>query len=502
MFRMSPPRSNLIVPTYSPNFVPGLYFPAFESFEVTINPLFVSEMSGGIENTQTTDALLGVKPLVVESLTELPDGETPRVEKPLDPFEFAPILSTIELSDNPPVPISITFQDPPLYEILSEILTFSSEEREFWWHTTAPLLNSLLQSAGYTSPLQRQYLSLLEEYIIPFLGPRPSVKSRWKSHLTPTFFPFEASSSSNSRTSDSSVRFRIEPVGHEANSPLDSFNQGAPDDIVSCLSRDKICTSLDWETFNYFADEFFIRDSDVEKLIEASELGDATTPSMVMQFDLDRTTFDPKMTAFFFPARKAQLTGRSPSKLTFDAVRRLHSADAELLFAMEMLENCFQSHEGDDIPRPVIESIEVDCTALARGAVTIYARTENSSFSHVRDIYTLSEGLNDRVTWSGLQVLEDLWSLMYSLRYQHLPTASWAEEEVLPPSRDADGGIRFSFGLRPRIDVPGIEIQIPVWGWESLGIEGVPAIQDFFESRGCEVLGYVAAFLVESWRRY
>jgi DMATS type aromatic prenyltransferase len=109
---------------------------------------------------------------------------------------------------------------------------------------------------------------------------------------------------------------------------------------------------------------------------------------------------------YLTPHRRALLERKSTKEVMFDAVKKLHSPTSLILPALSIIEN-FLSTRGMTFSQAGLQQsrnspgigstskgtsvgmLTFDCIEPSQARIKIFAKTHNTSFANVREIYTL-----------------------------------------------------------------------------------------------------------------
>jgi DMATS type aromatic prenyltransferase len=174
----------------------------------------------------------------------------------------------------------------------------------------------------------------------------------------------------------------------------------------------------------------------------------------------------------------------------FDAVKKLHSPTISILPALSIIEN-FLSTRGDDIfPRSglqqssnspgigstskgmSVEMLAFDCIDLSHARIKIFAKTHNTSFANVREIYMLGGRLRSPEIAEGVKVLKDFWRCFFSLN------KPWDENEM-----QLVGFLFFGFEIQPGRKYPEVKVYVPSWTCGIRDVEIGKSLDKFFSER-------------------
>ncbi|KAE9362829.1 aromatic prenyltransferase [Stipitochalara longipes BDJ] len=350
-------------------------------------------------------------------------------------------------------------------------LCFANISQAFWYRTTTPLLSKLLGIAKYPPHLQDQYTFFYNNSVLPGLGPVPSPANKWTPHLTHNGSPFEPSLAFQNNKQQ--VRFTFEPIGPLAGTLTDRFNQSLPLAFVSSLASSNTCPNLNLEWWYHFTTAFFV--SETELAAHPSPfVGVKVQPTCYLAFDLPGEEFAPVLKPYLFPHRRALLQGMDKANLVFEAIRHIPSSVVDMSPALEKVETFLSQHQENSIAQLAlqagrdgsgkaskakalsVEMLSFDCASSSESRLKIYAKTHDTSFANVRDIFTLGGQLRNSSTLDGLEALERFWKQLLLLR------EDWNDHE----SQSAEF-LHFKFEFSPGKLEPDIKIYVPSW---TLGI--------------------------------
>lgn len=367
-------------------------------------------------------------------------------------------------------PLKTVFQRQP-YRILSDCLSFLSEDHRYWWRTTAKVIADLLEKTGYDINDQYLYLSFYYRYIIPSLGPRPVHEGQafWKSFLTDDFSPVEPSW--NWDGGKSTIRFGVEPISAWAGTYVDPFNQLMVKEMMNNIAP--VSKGLDMEWFQKFEDELFIAPGDAGIILAQLPPGEHMTQSFIA-FDCEGGNATAK--AYFFPILKSILTGRSSADVIYDAIGKLHTDSLSLLPSLAVLQDFIASFPPDNRPR--VEMAAIDCVEPSKSRIKIYVRIPHTAMNKVCDAYTLGGRLTSPSVQTGVKVLKELWPLLL-----HVPEGL-SDDDELPSNSHRTAGTIFNFEIRPGGKFPEPKIYVPVKHYAKSDMAIAKGLSKFFALKG------------------
>ncbi|OJJ42730.1 hypothetical protein ASPZODRAFT_137127 [Penicilliopsis zonata CBS 506.65] len=364
------------------------------------------------------------------------------------------------------------------YDILTAALPLPAPAAAtgFWWRETGPLMSRLLAKANYPLYTHYKYLLLYHTHILPLLGPRPPPENAtqpsprhapWRSFLTDDFSPLEPSwNVSGSTESQSTIRLGIEPVGFEAGTAVDPFNQAAVVRFMHSYEAAEVGATL--TLFEHFRQDLFVGSDSYAALRAKIPEGEHTTQSF-LAFDLDAGRVTTK--AYFFPILRSLETGQSTTKVVSDSILRLAVKSpvwgVQTIAALSVMEAWMASYGG----AAKAEMISVDCVNEAESRIKIYVRMPHTSLRKVKDAYCLGGRLTDENTAEGLKLLDELWRTIFGVV---------DEEAELPQNNHRTAGTIFNFELRPGKWFPEPKVYLPVRHYCESDMQIASRLQVFF----------------------
>jgi DMATS type aromatic prenyltransferase len=343
---------------------------------------------------------------------------------------------------------------------------FANTSQSFWYSATTPLFSKLLSTSQYPPHLQDQYLFFYNHSILPALGPSPSPSNKWTPHLTYNASPFEPSLALQNNKQQ--VRYTFEPTGPLAGTSEDRFNQSLPLAFVSALASTNVSPNLDLKCWNHFTNGFFVSDSEIAAH-PTLFTGVKVHTTCFLAFDLPSFEFAPILKAYLFPHRRALLENMSRGDLVFDAIRNLPFVSTAIFHGLVKVKGFLSSCEESlaaqlglqeselKSRRMSVEMLSFDCVSPAKSRLKIYAKTHNTSFSNVKNIFTLSNQLSSPQIIEGLKNLEQFWKCLLFLG------EDWNDHE----SQSAEF-LYFGFEVLAGRQEPKVKVYVPTW---TLGID-------------------------------
>ncbi|KAL4908837.1 hypothetical protein BDW74DRAFT_165568 [Aspergillus multicolor] len=364
------------------------------------------------------------------------------------------------------------------YDVLTAALPLPAPATAtgFWWQETGPLMGKLLAKANYPLYAQYKYLLLYHTHILPLLGPQPRFddptqarspnNATWRCFLTDDFTPVEPSWNVNGDSAQSTIRLGVEPVGPDAGSTTDPFNQSAVTKFMHSINAMEV--GADLTLFEHFRRDFFVGADSYAALKAKLPSGEHMTQSF-LAFDLDAARVTTK--AYFFPILAALNAGQSTTKIVSDSILRLALKSpvwgVQAIAALSVMEAWIASYGG----AAKAEIVSADCMGEAKARIKIYVRISHTSLGKVKEAYCLGGRLTDENTSEGLKLLDDLWRTIFGV----------ADENVeLPRNSHRTAGTIFNFELRPGQWFPEPKVYLPVRHYCDNDVQIASRLQSFF----------------------
>lgn len=204
---------------------------------------------------------------------------------------------------------------------------------KYWTDHAVPCLKSLMNSAEEYTPKEHEaQVRLMKEYVIPNLGPRPSVRN-CPSHITQSTSPIQMSINA-STNGGNCVRYCWEMLGPKGGSPSDPLAIQATKDIVASLSK-VFGFSTRWSDSIISAME--LSQAESQQLVEMlpkwmrARVPEGVEPAPIKRIPFSFTAFDLKgstvgMKLYINLKAKEIITGKSSGPLLWDTLRKFTPA--------------------------------------------------------------------------------------------------------------------------------------------------------------------------------
>lgn len=347
----------------------------------------------------------------------------------------------------------------------------------------AQVLQNTMELCHYDTSVRSEILHWFEESVLPSI--RPGLKTKWTPTLTHHNTPFEPSMTTRGDgPEDKNVRITIEPIGPEAASEMDEWNQEFPPKMLEKL-KVKIPT-LDLDLFTHFSKALFITPEDKWPKFPQREVPEAS-PSCFLAFDIDRSKGVPGIgpKAYLFPQLKSLQTGISPGSIIEEAITQLHDDDTfDVLPPLEMIMEYLQE-PGSTLTLNDVEMIGFDLLKKdTRPRMKIYARSWRNTFEAVEDVYTLGGLLPEN--GEQLDALEEFWKLLFNDEHE---SADWKAMPLDPiDAKDEKSAFVYSFEITPGELVPEMKVYFPMWCFSTSDEDLRRRLDLFFKVKGWDGL--------------
>ncbi|POR32373.1 Dimethylallyl tryptophan synthase [Tolypocladium paradoxum] len=331
----------------------------------------------------------------------------------------------------------------------------------YWWQRSGYALAILLGKAGYSYAAQTRILDFFARSIAPRLGVanEPGVE-RWKSFMTDNHNPIELSWDWHTGHKPPTVRFSIEPVGKEAGTLRDPYNEHAPREFLEAALRDLPAANMHW--FNHFESYFHLG------ITRHSATGHQS--KVFWAFDLDEKDIAGK--AYFFPGYRASAVRQTNVQVISDAIHAAPSCKPEDLKGLYV----FQEYAREQAKAPLeMDMLAIDLVEPSQSRLKIYFRSRETSFQSVITTMTLGGRLANNDTDAGLRSLRRLWDGLFG--QQGVPDAS-----PLSASKHRTAGILYYVEFRLGSKAPKVKVYLPVRHYAQNDWQIMNAVGDFMSS--------------------
>ncbi|PVH92174.1 aromatic prenyltransferase [Periconia macrospinosa] len=325
--------------------------------------------------------------------------------------------------------------------INSECQDILNRHGKYWWQRSGFALAVLLAKAGYSHTAQLRILDFFALFIAPRLGisNMPGVE-RWKSFMTDDYNPIELSWDWNTGHKPPTIRFSIEPVGEQAGTTYDPYNEHAAGEFLGVLLKAFPATNTQW--FSHFESCFNPGTN------HHSALGHQT--KVFWAFDLDEKDITSK--AYLFPGYTAIATGKTNLEVISEAIETAPSCTSEVLAGFRV----FQEYAKENVNAFLeMDMLAIDLVKPSQSRIKIYFRSRETCFGSVRKAMTLGGRLTNGDIEVGLRNLRRLWGSLFD--QSGVPDGS-----PLPDVKHNTAGILYYVEFRLRDEVPKVKVYLPV----------------------------------------
>ncbi|KAL9598936.1 MAG: hypothetical protein Q9179_003737 [Wetmoreana sp. 5 TL-2023] len=351
---------------------------------------------------------------------------------------------------------------------------------QLWWRTAGAVLANLLHGAEYSNEAQFKHLFFYLCDISPSLGAFPGlerISSAWESFMTDDHTPIELSWDWKSGDEIPEVRYSIEPIGFDAGTWADPYNGYATPRLLNRFQHTFPTVNLEW--FDHFARQLLPIDACRYQTSPYFGRPPKTvkppSSSTFLAVDL-RHTDDVAVKAYFLPGSRAAKTGVATLSLIEMAIQKLPRDQAERLAALSLLLD--YAREPGIGSRLECDILGIDCVHPDEARLKVYVRSRTTSFESVRSIMTLGGRISDSMLGAGLDVIFELWKLLFGL------DLSLGLSSELPTNEHRTAGILYYFDINQRSSMPVPKVYLPVRHYGSNDGEIAERIAGFMSDRG------------------
>ncbi|KAH7253677.1 aromatic prenyltransferase [Fusarium redolens] len=334
--------------------------------------------------------------------------------------------------------------------------------QRYWNQTVGSTLKTFLSSAEYGSRSQCLILDQFSNHVVPFLGSSPVLgEPQWKSFMTDNHCPAELSWDFQIGTSQPTIRYSIEPIGREAGTAADLYN----DEAAAVFTQQVIRAFPDIDTtlFNHFDDYFNGR--------WAADKPEGHRSTMFWAFDLKESATTNK--AYFFPGVVAHSISKSTIDVVTDAISsapgwRHNNISAFSSFARFVNERQTLNLEMD--------MLALDLIPIEKSRLKIYFRDRRTDFRSVTEMMSLGGRIHDKEFEVGMRNLRSFWDAL-------LGTSGVPDDVSLPHKNHRTAGILYNVEFRTNSTIPKVKIYIPVRHYANNDSRIIEALGDFLANQ-------------------
>ena len=319
-----------------------------------------------------------------------------------------------------------------------------------------PLLSLMMEKANYSVESQAAGLLFFYKYIVPALGPRPTIFGEPvgpRDFMTDDLSPIEMSWSWDdpalNPNSKPKVRYAIEAIGADEDSDMEVSNINAGQKIINNIR--KSIPGVDWTWLDHLQNTFNTEAIGDEKITSPEKLkqnyantflGFETNELNVgvkgyLRIPEALTMRNDTLTSIFQAVRKLET-----DKLTFPALDRLWDflKTDPVGTALEVL----------DVP-----GIAVDCVDTQVSRLKIYVRSKDTRFETIMKVLNLGQE-NTQLTPLLLGELFPLWKNVFGC------SEDFSISDALAELYDENAGVLYNFEFRAGSPAVNPKLYIPV----------------------------------------
>ncbi|KAF4434653.1 Tryptophan dimethylallyltransferase 1 [Fusarium acutatum] len=330
--------------------------------------------------------------------------------------------------------------------------------QQYWNQTVGSTLRSFVTSAGYDSQSQCRILDQFSNLVAPFLGSSPVLgEPIWKSFMTDDNCPVELSWDFDTGNSQPTIRYSIEPIGHEAGTAADLHNEEAAAEFVRRTTQ--AFPAIDTALFNHFYEYFNGRWN--------ADGPEGHRSTMFWAFDLKQSVTTNK--AYFFPGLIAHAMNKSTLEVVADAITSAPGCRPENISSFASFAKFI--HERQHLGLEM-DMLALDLVPVEKSRLKIYFRDRRTDFRSVTEMMSLGGRIHGQEFDVGMRNLRNLWDAL-------LGTSGVPDDIPLPYNNHRTAGILYNVEFRTKSTTPKIKIYIPVRHYAISDSQIIEALRDF-----------------------
>ena len=329
-------------------------------------------------------------------------------------------------------------------QVDSEVQESQSIHQRYWWKHSGYALAILLRNANYSASSQYHYLKFFASVVSSSLGVTHGIAGgqlSWPSFMTDDGIPIELSWDWGIGDKSPTIRYSIEPVGLDAGTSLDRYNQNAPSKFHFSLLGSLPGIDLEW--FNHFKENFDCSDGYNRQVQEGH------CSQIFYAFDLTEPNVTSK--AYFFPAPKARMNRQTKLTAISQAITAAPHCTAENLRAFSTFHEYASELNNEALE---LNMLAIDLIEPLKSRFKVYFRSRETNFSSVIRVMTLGGRVNPEGLEKGLDNLRHLWNAVLELDSDL--------DKPLPQNSHQTAGILYNVEFKLGGHFPVTKIYIPV----------------------------------------
>ncbi|KAI4593715.1 hypothetical protein KJ359_008994 [Pestalotiopsis sp. 9143b] len=350
----------------------------------------------------------------------------------------------------------------------------SQQNEVFWWQEISHPFTSLMQSAGYSSKDQDHYVEFVKGFIIPSLGPRPTVTEsgsrlpHFDSFCSDDFSPLELSWNVGPKTSK--IRIGFEPIGPHAGTAKDPFNQDEPTVVMSRLLHHNK-GPIDGQLWDFFVKQLHVDAKHAHSIVARMAPNEHMTTNTI-SFDLVGQHPSPKV--YFYTIPISLLKDTPAGEIMTDLIPELSMNLAPSFDQVrDFVFDYKRQRDNENILR--LELISFDAVAPTESRLKVYLRTKETCRARVNEVYTLGDRLRGPEIDAGVELIRCF--------YEHVLGVS-GDADDLPTSQHRTAGIIFNMELAHDRAAPVPKVYVPVRHYGGTDLRIAQSLSGFFRACG------------------
>lgn len=339
----------------------------------------------------------------------------------------------------------------------------------------------MLDMANYSEKSREMHRAFFAHRVARSLGPHPAAVPQerpWNSFMTDDNTPIELSWSWSANRATPSVRYSVEPIGFLAGSTADPLNSHASVELLGQTLP--LAPSLDLSWYRHFMKAFVVANAESHSV-------DAVRAEMsqtFMAFDL----LDDSMVVkyYFLPSHKAADLGLSKLELVEKTIAGLAVPENPFVTSFSLVSEYILSK--DELHRPELEIVAIDCVEPSRSRLKIYIRSRDTTFNSMLDVMTLGSRISP-ISGTARASLEELWCAVFGLEHNSASLSSSLREK-----NHRTSGLLYYLELKPGSRNVKPKVYLPVRHYGQSDEQIARGLSGFLERRGKGLAGKVSYF--------
>ena len=336
------------------------------------------------------------------------------------------------------------------------MLRYSQEDMAWWWGATGPILALMMEKAGYSVESQAAGLLFYYKWIVPALGPRPTIHGDpvgRRDFMTDDLSPIEMSwswdDSSIDPNSKPKIRYAIEPIGFESESQNDMSNIHASQKLINNLKSS--IPGINWTWLERLQKAFKTEAIESEQGTSPASLRKRSANSF-LGFETNEMNVDIKGYLRVPEALSAQ---NDPLSSIFQAVRSLET-NGVTFPALDRLGEFLKSDPvGSSLEVLDVPGLAVDCVDPQIARLKIYVRSKDTRFETVMKVLNLGDQ-DTQLTPLLLSELFPLWKNVFGC------SEDFSTSDRLTELHDECAGVLYNFEFKSGSPSVSPKLYIPV----------------------------------------